>query len=268
MSKVTNANASGLSLLVESSVLGIHGIRGQGKTLFATYLALHAQETLGAKVFHNGCLTFGEHVQVEDLISLTDKLKNAVILIDEIQTIQDSYRATGTLSYLFTQMLMQLRKRKLVIIWTSQNLQQLNSRLLFQTDFLCQTKYDKTNEILFWKMISQGTVAPRGLEKIGRVWRVNRFFKYYDTEQLVDPTTAITLTSEGIRQSQEQQIKDRFYLVMEEIKKAGYDQLLFKEIHRVMKNNDLNLTEHKLGKWLKETYGNPKKTEEGRLYFF
>ena len=104
MSKVTNANASGLSLLVESSVLGIHGIRGQGKTLFATYLALHAQETLGAKVFHNGCLTFGEHVQVEDLISLTDKLKNAVILIDEIQTIQDSYRATGTLSYLFTQM--------------------------------------------------------------------------------------------------------------------------------------------------------------------
>ncbi len=51
-------------------------------------------------------------------------------------------------------------------------------------------------------------------------------------------------------------------------KKAGYDQLLFKEIHRVMKNNDLNLTEHKLGKWLKETYGNPKKTEEGRLYFF
>ena len=55
---------------------------------------------------------------------------------------------------------------------------------------------------------------------------------------------------------------------MEEIKKAGYDQLLFKEIHRVMKNNDLDLTEHKLGKWLKENYGNPKKTQDGRLYSF
>ena len=41
-------------LLVDSSVLGVEGIRGSGKTLFATYLTLHAQEVLGAKVFHNG----------------------------------------------------------------------------------------------------------------------------------------------------------------------------------------------------------------------
>ena len=59
-------------LLIESSVLGCEGIRGSGKTLFATYLTLHAQEVLGAKVFHNGALSFGEYIPVEDLISLGD----------------------------------------------------------------------------------------------------------------------------------------------------------------------------------------------------
>ena len=84
-------------LLVDSSVLGVEGIRGSGKTLFATYLTLHAQEVLGAKVFHNGALSFGEYIPVEDLISLGDRLRNAIIFIDEIQTLQDSYRDTGTM---------------------------------------------------------------------------------------------------------------------------------------------------------------------------
>ncbi len=38
-------------LLIDSSVLGVEGIRGSGKTLFATYLTLHAHKVLGAKVF-------------------------------------------------------------------------------------------------------------------------------------------------------------------------------------------------------------------------
>ena len=86
-------------LLIDSSVLGVEGIRGSGKTLFATYLTLHAHKVLGAKVFHNGALSFGEYIPVEDLISLGDRLRNAIIFIDEIQTLQDSYRATGTMSY-------------------------------------------------------------------------------------------------------------------------------------------------------------------------
>jgi hypothetical protein len=254
-------------MLVESTIIGCEGIRGTGKTLFATYLCLHAQESLGAKVFHNGCLTFGQYIEVEEIISMKDNLRNAVIFIDEIQTIQDSYRASSTLSFLFTQMLMQLRKRKLVVIWTSQNLRQLNSRLLFQTDFLVKTKFDKKNNVLFWKMTSQGTVAPYGVEKIGRVWRADRFFPYYDTDQLVDPTKAITLTSDMIRQSKSQEQKEQFLAITEEIKKH-YDELMFAEIKVVMQNNGLNLTDHMLGKWLVDTYGKPKRTREGRLYTF
>ena len=253
-------------MLIDSSVLGVEGIRGSGKTLFATYLTLHAQEELGAKVFHNGCLTFGEYIPVEELISLGDKLRNAIIFIDEIQTLQDSYRASSTMSYLFTQMLMQLRKRKIVIIWTSQNVRQLNSRLLWQTDFLCKTKFDKKNNILFWKMESQGTVAPYGMKKIGRVWRANRFFKYYDTDQLIDPTKAITLTSDGIRENKEQETKNKFLQVMQEIKNSGYDEIIFSDIQIVMKNNEINLSDTKLGKWLKENYGDPRRTPSGRLY--
>ena len=253
-------------LLVDSSVRGVEGIRGSGKTLFATYLTLHAQEVLGAKVFHNGALSFGEYIPVEDLISLGDRLRNAIIFIDEIQTLQDSYRATGTMSYLFTQMLMQLRKRKIIIIWTSQNIRQLNSRLLWQTDFLCKTKFDKKNNILFWEMVSQGNVAPYGMKKIGRVWRVNRFFKYYDTDQLVDPTKAITLTSEGIRENKEQELKNKFYEVMKEIKKAGYDDIYFNDIQTVMKNNEIQITDKKLGTWLKDTFGAPRRTSNGRIY--
>ena len=253
-------------LLIDSSVLGCEGIRGSGKTLFATYLTLHAQEVLGAKVFHNGALSFGEYIPVEDLISLGDRLRNAIIFLDEIQTLQDSYRASSTMSYLFTQMLMQLRKRKIVIIWTSQNIRQLNSRLLWQTDFLCKTKFDKKNNILFWEMTSQGTVAPYGMKKIGRVWRANRFFKYYDTEQLIDPTKAITLTSEGIRENKEQELKNKFYAVMQEIKKAGYDELYFQDIQTVMKNNQVEITAKTLGTWLRDTFGAPRRTNSGRIY--
>ena len=89
-------------------------------------------------------------------------------------------------------------------------------------------------------MVSQGTVAPYGVKKIGRVWRANRFFKYYDTEQLIDPTKAITLTSQNIREVKEQEIKNKFLAVMQEIKKAGYDELYFEDKDNRIKNENTN----------------------------
>ncbi|MAT63594.1 MAG: hypothetical protein CL881_07320, partial [Dehalococcoidia bacterium] len=108
-------NKAADKLLIDSTVIGLHGFRGSGKSLLATYLCAHAHYMFGTKIFHNNVLNFGETIDVEDLIDLTEDVTNAIILIDEIQTIGDSVRATSTLSYLFTQMLMQLRKRKIII---------------------------------------------------------------------------------------------------------------------------------------------------------
>ena len=53
---------------------------------------------------------------------------------------------------------------------------------------------------------------------------------------------------------------------MQEIKKAGYDELYFEDIKTVMQNNELDLTDKKLGTWLRDTFGAPRRTSSGRIY--
>ena len=53
---------------------------------------------------------------------------------------------------------------------------------------------------------------------------------------------------------------------MQEIKKAGYDELYFQDIQTVMKNNQVEITDKKLGTWLRDTFGAPRRTNSGRIY--
>ena len=64
----------------------------------------------------------------------------------------------------------------------------------------------------------------------------------------------------------EQEIKNKFLAVMQEINKAGYDELYFEDIKTVMQNNELDLTDKKLGTWLRDTFGAPRRTSSGRIY--
>ena len=264
-------NKAADKLLIDSTVIGLHGFRGSGKSLLATYLCAHAHYMFGTKIFHNNVLNFGETIDVEDLIDLTEDVTNAIILIDEIQTIGDSVRATSTLSYLFTQMLMQLRKRKIIIIWTSQNLRQLNSRILWQTDFLveCATPQgDNAGKIVLFEIVSNGTVSPEGQKKRGRLYRAERFWNYYDTQAIVDSTKSIMIDSNFVKQQRKNQEKEKVREILTEASKQ-YDELYLEEIKGILEQNGIIQTDNMLGRWLKDILEphNIVRTREGRVYY-
>lgn len=267
----TGNNPTANKLLLDSTVIGLHGFRGSGKSLLAAYLCAHAHYTFGTKIFHNNVLNFGELIEVEDLIELTEDVSNAIIFIDEIQTIGDSVRATSTLSYLFTQMLMQLRKRKIIIIWTSQNLRQINSRILWQTDFLVECKTPPTEnagKIVFFNIVSNGTVAPEGQNKKGTLYRADRFWKMYDTGAIVDSTKSITIDSNFVKKEKKLAVKHKTKEILQELAKQ-YDALYFEEIKTVLNNNGIDQTNTQLGMWIKDILGqeNVVRTRDGQVYY-
>tara|TARA_B100000530_G_scaffold275345_1_gene188261 strand:- start:5524 stop:6381 length:858 start_codon:yes stop_codon:yes gene_type:complete len=271
LSDASGKNPKADKLLIDSTVIGLHGFRGSGKSLLASYLTAHAHYTFGTRVFHNNVLNFGEVIEVEDLIDLTEDVSNAIILIDEIQTIGDSVRATSTLSYLFTQMLMQLRKRKIIILWTSQNLRQINSRILWQTDFLveCATPQgENAGKIVMFEIVSNGTVAPEGQKQRGRLYRAERFWNYYDTGAIIDSTKSIMIDSNFVKQQRKNNEKDKVQEILTEAAKQ-YDELYLDEIKTILKQNGVEQTDNMLGRWLKDILEphNIVRTREGRVYY-
>lgn len=217
----------------------------------------------------NNVLKFGHPLDLNDLLNLTEELNDTVLFLDEFQTLgADSLRSMSSMNFIMSQLLMQIRKRNIVIIANTQNYyRSISARVQYQVNWVIDCMYRADHDTIYFTATHTGSnEIPEGFKKRGRLYRASRFWNYYQSFQIQDPYTQFSVTSASIRESQEQKIKDNFNQVIDKLIENGYTEMHFSDIHKVMNENNLNLTEHKLGRWLKDRVGKARRTRQGRIY--
>ncbi|MBE76047.1 MAG: hypothetical protein CMM04_16685 [Rhodopirellula sp.] len=243
---------------------------GSGKSLLGVYFSYHAHRSLGAKVYSmNNVLKFGHPLDLNDLLKLSQELNDTILFLDEFQTLgSDSLRSMSSMNFIMQQLLMQIRKRNIVIIANTQNYYRtISARVQYQVNWVIDCKYASEHDIIYFTATHTGSnEIPEGFQKKGRLYKASRYWKHYESFVVQDPYAQFNVTSETIRQTQEQEVKDKVYQILDHLVKQGYAEMYFTDIASVVKENNINVTDHKLGRWLKDKVGNPKRTRQGVSY--
>lgn len=201
----------------EATIMGILADRGVGKSALMTAIA--HEEFVRAnnsgtkagkdfKIYHNNFLnedwegwnvdgsktdrvvSFG----LEDILHTVDsgesKIRNGLILIDEISSIQDNrYSSASIGGILFSHFIIMIRKQGCSIIWTGQRENTIDQRLKSQCDIICYpvvAKKDKGKGIVGATYVYQnGTYTFSGNRKKMMYWDLKPFFKAYDTMKII-----------------------------------------------------------------------------------
>lgn len=114
----------------------VEGIKGAGKTAFTTYRAYQAYKQK-RQVFCNYKLNFPfKFFTLEVLTKQMDTLQNATIIIDEAHLYFDAREFSSKKNQLFNKFQSQTRKRKLEVILTSQQYENVDLRIRKNLDVI------------------------------------------------------------------------------------------------------------------------------------
>lgn len=161
------------------------GDTGEGKTVAMTALALEYYKA-GMKIFANYTLkgVEYEHIDFKDILDFPEHLHDAVILLDEVHIGTDAYAFYTELVKEITKFATQTRKRRLILMYTTQVFTQAAKRLR-----------DLTTYIIYCKQIDQKDmfelrVFNRDFENNGYIKTLymngKGVYKYYDTNEIIE----------------------------------------------------------------------------------
>lgn len=172
---------------------------GDGKTIFAVRCLL--KDYLSGRKIYSNINLYGieyEILKIEDFLNIEDseKYKNATLFIDEITLFMDCRRSSRKENIAISTLLRQSRKRDLSIIYTCQNLDETDLRLVRYTSIfvIAQRCYkeitDKEGNITLQeiKNYRSYTVIDDRKRK-DNVYRFNmnisKYYDYYDTNEII-----------------------------------------------------------------------------------
>lgn len=232
-----------------SEVIGIVGRRGTGKTLSMTALALlyyreWVRRGLRVRLFSNykifgrprdpSCLLSVPLPELpEDWLPFLDEqakdLDCGILAVDEIPAVAPRVRPTSRHNYSISVLLQQIRKRGLTVFWTAQNPAEVTSTGLWQMDLLMmpQTQDEgRTVRLLVWDMQGQYvpqlwgqnpgySIPPARPPDRRLLLRAQAFWDYYDTREVVLPTTVVErrVQEERRRKRLEERMQERLELL-------------------------------------------------------
>lgn len=131
---------------LEEVVVGITGPRGGGKTILAAYIAsihhLIREQPVRSNLpiyvplhnDHDGVLFKSEDLDTMQLFTLSQELTHGAVLIDELNLWFSARRSMTKKNELFNDIMQQVRKRALSLIYTVQSEMWVDPYLRFQTD--------------------------------------------------------------------------------------------------------------------------------------
>ena len=125
-----------------SNVRGFTGPRSSGKSLA---IAQDGSEYLeaGYRVFYwpeEYRLVGGEYRSIQQLIDMGDDLRDALLIMDEVQLAFPAIRSTSTAAFALGKLTTQIRKRGLDMDWASNSVGSVSAALQAQTDFHARCK--------------------------------------------------------------------------------------------------------------------------------
>lgn len=182
----------------------ITGYKGAGKTCLATKFAWEAYN-VGRPIFSNYSLEFEyQPIDIKEMLENPSEVKDAVILIDEAQTWVDCRMAGAKKNRLFSYLMLQGRKRRIDIIMTSQQIENVDIRIrknlehLYECKPLVKDKY-KGKGIL--RGASDVEIENHKVDMIKVIWhdyslgKIKKtifdpkpYFEMYDSDEFVDIT--------------------------------------------------------------------------------
>lgn len=168
--------------MTEFPIIAVIGDRGSGKTLTTVNIADEYQKA-GIKVFSNFTLVGipYKHIKFSDIVEFPEYLHDAVILLDEAHIGIDAYDFfKGTVRGI-TEFSTQIRKRRLVIIYTTQVFTTVAKRLRQQTDYLLYCNELNVKGLIHTQMWDNKT--KEFLHE--KVSDLRRYFESYDTNELI-----------------------------------------------------------------------------------
>lgn len=170
------------------------GPRGSGKTLSMVKDALRCYNK-GFKIYSNiSSLKFGQYITSDFILSLnrSSKLKNCVLVIDEIELFFDSREFSQTQNKQFSRFLQQIRKRNIHILCTCQYISLIDIRIRQQLDSISYPYYDKNNgfcKVYYYNLTKleglNGENGPKLTPSLA-VFDAKPLFKLYDTLELLE----------------------------------------------------------------------------------
>lgn len=168
------------------------GRRGAGKTLSMVKDG-YKYKLCGYKVYSNIELDFADYIENETILNIQDTLmQDCVLIIDEIQLLIDSRRSSRKGNVDFSYFIQQIRKRRIIILCTTQFSGTVDLRLRQHVDIVARPKYDKLlrvcevtyidltamNDSLF--MSSENMSIPT----VTIVYDAEKVFPLYDTNRI------------------------------------------------------------------------------------
>lgn len=112
-------------------ILGLVGRIGEGKTIGMVALADLFQKVTGLEVYSNNWIQFSHQFKTYARLK---KITDSIICIDELHEEADSRDFKKNID--ITKWLLQIRKRRNVLLYTTQSLDQIDKRFRNQTHFL------------------------------------------------------------------------------------------------------------------------------------
>jgi len=155
------------------------GKMGSGKTLTQSILANYIHNLTGLPLYANYTLKNAEPIQTAlDIWTL----KSAIFCFDEIWITMDSRNWKNNID--MTQWVNQTRKKKLLIFYTTQHINQVEMRVRKATDVLIYT--ERTGNDIWLNFIDYQ------YQRLGRRYLIEkpqRFYDLYNTFEIAKPIT-------------------------------------------------------------------------------
>lgn len=185
-------------------LIGIEGDIGSGKTVYAVRCAKIDNDN-DKKIFTNLILSDidYENFDINEFLSndnnYRDKIKNATVILDEITVYMDCRLSGSKQNLLMGYLVLQSRKRNINIYYTTQSLDLVDfKRLVKYTNIIvyAQEIYirNNNNEIESLKNYRNYTIADmrKHRDNITQIkMKISPYYKYYDTDQIIEPLVKI-----------------------------------------------------------------------------
>lgn len=158
-------------------LIGVQGTMGAGKTITMTILAQYLHRVMKADIHANHFQKNSDRLRTLDDVW---KLEGGILCFDEIWLTLDARRSGGNTH--LTRFINQTRKKKLIVMYTTQHIRQVDVRVRDATDILiCCEKKNGVHWLTFvdWQY-----------QRIMRSYQISDltpFYGLYDTYEVLQP---------------------------------------------------------------------------------
>tara|TARA_B100000029_G_scaffold97226_2_gene87525 strand:+ start:2492 stop:3541 length:1050 start_codon:yes stop_codon:yes gene_type:complete len=182
-----------------------YGRRGQGKTLGMTTVAALMKERYRRarrknQVFSNYWTSFSDFSHpylIDQLNEFPEWAHDGILMIDELASAFPSVRAQSTVNLLFSNLLTQIRKRRMEALFTTQFVSQVSFTVLVQTDIFVLCEQLQSGRAIkmylfdywgqwsgkFWK--KRWPPMKEEADWVKTIWNTDRLWGHYNTSEVI-----------------------------------------------------------------------------------